>query len=69
MVTVYAVWEIYPFIHPAILKAIYSTKEKAEARVVELNGAIPSDYQPEYDDYGLVSGIDYEFYPCELDPD
>jgi hypothetical protein len=64
---VYAVWEMYPFAGPTILVGIFSTREKATDHALGLTLLLPEDSQPEYDDYGLIEGVEYTVQKIAVD--
>lgn len=47
---------------------VFSSKKKADAAKKALEAAQHPDDRPEYDDWGLTSGIEYYITEMELDP-
>jgi hypothetical protein len=64
---IYLVWEFHGFMEPCHLIAAYSIKEAAEENLKRLQDALPPEDVPEYDDYGLVDGIEYRIEKMEID--
>lgn len=60
MQKVYALWKVYPFAGPSHILELFKYKKTAIATAKALLDKELPEYKPEYDDYGLVQGIDYK---------
>ena len=56
---VYLLWEENPMFQGTILLCVYSTKEMAEQDAKKLLDSLSADEKPEFDDYGLMAGVNY----------
>lgn len=65
--SVFAVWKTYAFLGPSHIIHLFSTKDKAEAKVKELKAAAPPEDKPDYDSYGQTEGIDYSVEEREVE--
>jgi hypothetical protein len=59
---VYVIWKSYPFFQGNKLVAIRLNREDAEKQAAELGNLLSEDMKPQYDEYGLVEGVEYSVY-------
>lgn len=57
--TIYVLWQVEPFMGPSRPLRYYASEESAKNAKKQLEKKRHKSWEPEYDSYGLVKGIEY----------
>ena len=64
MKNIYLVFELHAFMGPSIVIKAFSSVEKADKYAAKM--AKKQKNKPQYDDWGLVEGIEYKVYKMKV---